>query len=314
MTASDTTKVQRLLALLQQKFERVSELVPLADLTAGLLDAHPRKDDLNDLLATICSYGTLLDELLQLLSASALPLVEIPQSLRDFYENEYRPNRERLESAHFGHLDISAFVDSEDTPGDVRHSSPVNLTLDSALHCHETTLELNPDFEGRTDFDIEACRKLLALPFFEPDEWLERLRSITPIFVSRKPARVPSHVRLRVSEVIRTFIFGSFLASAGLARSLLEYALRERASSLGFQAYETRDDGRKRNLDLVELIERAAATRPALLDDMERVRELGNRTLHPSKHYDVISIDVRERDALRCIGALRSVLSDLYSA
>jgi uncharacterized protein DUF4145 len=162
------------------------------------------------------------------------------------------------------------------------------------------------------DLSLSDKQRLFLLPLFEPDLWLARHREIGPFLLERKTRNVPSHVRRRVREVQNAFVVGNFLAAVALARSILEYALIDRAASLGYEPYESYM-GKRRVNRLGDLVEAASNARPIIGEAMEHVREIGNRVLHPRKDYDVIGFpNLLERDAFDCIRAIREVLVELY--
>ena len=60
---------------------------------------------------------------------------------------------------------------------------------------------------------------------FDPDTWLDRTRELAPIHTHKKNVLLPSHIRLRVDELNRAYVFGCWFSVLALARAILEYTI-----------------------------------------------------------------------------------------
>jgi hypothetical protein len=125
--------------------------------------------------------------------------------------------------------------------------------------------------------------------------------------------RLNRSVRIRLRELAHSFILGNYLAATALSRSILEYVLLDRASTLGIDpsAQDPNHPGWMKRLGvLVELFKRA---QPALGVDMDAVVEAGNSTMHPKRREAIVLTPFALREkALASIGALRRVIHLLY--
>jgi hypothetical protein len=135
-----------------------------------------------------------------------------------------------------------------------------------------------------------------------------------PVSGENTEQRLPSNIRIRISELYRSFILGNFLAALALSRAILEYALRENCPRLDIDAY--RRIGRtssKRARRLGELVQEVSEKLPVLKLSMETVVEAGNRALHPEKKDKLVLAPDQQHDlALKSVNAIRDVIEKLY--
>jgi hypothetical protein len=116
-----------------------------------------------------------------------------------------------------------------------------------------------------------------------------------------------------MKEMFRSFVFGNWIAVYALARSVIEYALIDRAPSFQVEAYVTKR-GKRRAKDLVDLVEAYRDPCPTLTVALESLREFGNQAMHPSKRYDVLRFPhIMRENAVKCITYARQVVAYLYA-
>jgi hypothetical protein len=112
----------------------------------------------------------------------------------------------------------------------------------------------------------------------------------------------------------RAFVYGAWMATIALSRAVVEFSLIERAPNIGYRASQKSRDGTEEYLSLNKLIANAIEARPALEDDLEQLRNAGNRVLHPKRKQNVIaSPKVLRQEAFSCVQSATRVLEDLYS-
>lgn len=310
------TMINRVLAILKQRCAEIRSVMPLNEVTARAIRNHPSSPLLEEAVTAIYGLNESLEEILEQAASSDMMIGGTASAA--FYEKEYRPNKERFVHAYldllFGFADEAQGTENAKRYRPIEPETTAYETLATALGDHETTLQMNLDFhETDSQFDFEACHRLMALGFFQPDHWLARQRAIGPLVLERKSRSVPGHVRVRFKEIHRSFVVGNFLSTVALARSTLEYALIDRGRPLGYEPFESQM-GNRRSKRLIDLVDAASVARPPLREAMDLVRETGNQVIHPRKHSDVTRFPhLQEAEAFDCIRALREVLVDLYS-
>ena len=177
--------------------------------------------------------------------------------------------------------------------------------------------------------------RIIDWQYFQPDAWDRNERALAPIVIKRDIGKIPEHIRERVTEIYRSFIFGNWMAAIALSRCLLEYAIVEQGDVLDIDVYETRKkkwvrrfvdfikrvalgevptDEKKRVRRLVDLIKDVKKTHPelvALVASMHQIREAGNRVMHPPKKNEERKLP-GEDDAEKCYMNIRKIISELY--
>jgi hypothetical protein len=162
-----------------------------------------------------------------------------------------------------------------------------------------------------TDADLQVVEDLVYSPFFEPDQWLRNAETIGPVLGPRAGIRVPGNVRVRLREVVRSFILGNYLAAIALSRAILEYSLIDRASTVGIDPRDPDQPGRNKGLSW--LVEDASERWPHLRLPMESIVEAGNQTLHPKKGDNLALLPTALRNyALTSVQAARTIVEELY--
>lgn len=150
----------------------------------------------------------------------------------------------------------------------------------------EQLLDDNPDIAEGYIYDTDAAAELLdsRLINFMPDDWLHRASELSPIRVVNQNLELPGHVRLRLEELFRTYIFGAFISVLALSRSILEYAILDNLHKFRLDAKWPADrSGRQREKKLSDLVDELGELLPDLLPRLEHLRNLGNEYIHPKK-------------------------------
>ena len=69
---------------------------------------------------------------------------------------------------------------------------------------------------------------------FTPDKWIENSRLLQPI-MTMTDKRLPVHVKSRLKELYRSYVFDNFLAVISLARATLEYAILDNCNKFSIE-------------------------------------------------------------------------------
>lgn len=214
------------------------------------------------------------------------PQEYVPHSILFYIRDQVDPRvsalKETLDRLDPDGADVRRLLDELD-----RFTCPVNQTFETGIEQVRELIDRNPDM----DFDSwlhpdTACEVIdSSLISFDPDSWLDRARELVPIRTHKKDVLLPSHVRLRIEELNRAYIFGCWLSVLALSRAILEYAVLDNIHK--FEINPTwpavgRDQKGKAK-KLADLIEELAPHVPALSKGMDKLRDYGNDYMHPKK-------------------------------
>jgi hypothetical protein len=274
------------LALIKQHFEK---LLAMHDpMTAT--DWHPSDAQR---IAYIHFANRVLDGFARVRNLERRKLLEnaqsqqyVPESILGYIHDQVEPKvsalRATLDRLDPEGADIRLIIDEfEQAEG----SQNAKGTFELGIEQVRDLIERNPDRDFGLAPDV-ACEVIDSpLILFDPDAWLERVNELAPVRTHKKDVLLPSHVRLRIEELNRAYVFGCWLSVLALARAILEYAILDNIHKLGVQAnwppLSGNPKGRAKKLS--ELIDELKPHVPALTDRMERLRDFGNDYMHPSK-------------------------------
>lgn len=319
--------LNRELTVVKQAYEKLAALAPIEEFSFNALD-KPKALVAENWLRTIYVHAEIIDKIIQrLVVDDELPLQEVATSISRFYENEYIPNKEKLRDLYFesflSDLDLEDFgielpsvcegsVNRPNTADEEEIGSELLFMFESAIDNWEFTMELNAEDDSYIE-DIENAREILRAGYFTPDHWVANTRLLKPILSSYPSNKMPSHAKFRLKEIYRSFVLGNWIAVISLCRSLLEYTLIYRAPNLGYDAFYDRR-GVRTTKNLIDLVEEASEKKPSLKNDMEMVREYGNRVLHPKKRDKIILFPhIMRKSALESIEAIRKAVLEIYA-
>jgi hypothetical protein len=192
----------------------------------------------------------------------------------------------------------------------------VKATFDEGLQQIYNLIERNPDqeFGFLPDAAYEVFdSKLIA---FEPDLWLDRVAELAPIRTERKNALLPVHVRFRLEELFRSYVFGCWLSVFALARALLEYVILDNLHKFDIDRFWPPDrEGRRREKKLEHLVDDIGSHLPQLKAAMSNLRDYGNKYLHPKPtKLSKESLFQRETAAKDALETVILVTEALYRA
>ena len=304
------------LALAKQVYDELIGITPLAELERGEFGTGSKRARVEELLtklnAKINAVQRMLSE--QVTASSAPPVITLPAAHRVFYTDVLQPQGKGLQRAYYEISGLSMLVDLLDDPTDDK-AKPLRLDAISwALERWNDMLDEDEQFEWYDrGFDIDGAQAIVAMPWFQPDEWSQNLKLLQPVLVDRPPQEMRDHVRYRLTEIYRAFAFGLWMASIALSRSLVEFSLKANAPRLGISITYLGTAGRLEDKSLKQLGEEVAAQVPSLAVSIETVRETGNRILHPKKRDVIAHPKVMRDEALDCVRASRLIVESLYS-
>ena len=178
-----------------------------------------------------------------------------------------------------------------------------------------------PSIDAALEHLFREDRSERTLIDFDPDAWIERMGDLRAIRIAQGRANIPKEVSHRLYEVYRTYVLGSWLSVIALARSVLEYALHDRAPAFNIATRIPNPDPNEEDKwrDLYELIK---DFKPHFnsIGDMHQIRINGNKYLHASQLYAdqvsrqrVLSDKVLREKAHAQLQGLVCVLEDLYA-
>jgi hypothetical protein len=249
----------------------------------------------------------------------------IPPALLEFLRDGVMPRVATIRAA-IEHLDPGANERRELLAGFFYDAGPrgaggaLRATFDVGIEQVCSLLDRNPDFVYGEDHFLlpERAAEILdsKLIQFEPDAWLDRVGNISPVRTSRNGDALPGHVRLRLEELYRAYVFGLWLSVLALSRAILEYSLLDNLFKFKIEPVWPPDrDGRRRGKRLSHLIDEVAEYLPNLKQPMTLLRDYGNEYLHPkSSQPSKESLLRRQMSAKDVVAELVAVVEALYHA
>lgn len=302
-------------AISKQTLTELLELATLDALTRFEFGAEPKRARIASLLGKLNTYINTVKRALNAVvgESASPPILILPAAHREFWNDTLAPNARILQRAYFEISGLGVFFDLLDEPP-LEEESRMFSAISWGLERWSNMLDEDEQFEWLTrGFNIEGARDLVAMPWFQPDDWAQNLRLLDPVLVDRPASVMRDHIRYRLAEIYRAFTFGLWMSSIALCRSLVDFGLRQNAPRCQVSITREGPSGKPEDKSLRQLGEEIAVFLPAIAEPVEVVRDTGNRILHPKKH-DVISHPrVMRAEALECIRAARKVIERLYS-
>lgn len=241
--------------------------------------------------------------------------VDVSDSAFTYFHHEVEPRIPALKKAYDivdpDGAELYRLLDGIGAPGGA--GGRIRATFDEALQQVYNLIDRNPDqdFALLPDAAYEVLdSKLIA---FEPDSWLDRAAQLVPIRTGRN-ALLPVHVRFRLEELFRAYVFGCWLSVFALARAILEYAILDNLHKFEIDRYWPPDrEGKKREKKLEHLIDDIGGQVPQLKEPMSKVRTYGNEYLHPKpSRMSKEILFQREKSAKDIVETVLPVIEALY--
>jgi len=244
----------------------------------------------------------------------------LPDELLTFVREQITPRLPTLREA-LDHLDpdgkvlrdvISGMHHPAGLGGSVRHTFEQGLQEVYSLIERNPDMDLDEHYFPDTAYDVFDS-KLIA---FDPDAWLNRAGELSPVRTNNRNLALPSHVRLRLEELYRNYVFGCWLSVLSLSRSILEYTLLDNAGRLSIETQWPADaKGARREKKLSHLIDDYAALLPTVAPELTELRELGNEYVHPKRsQISKERLLYRQQEAKRAIGLVVEAVEAVYLA
>jgi hypothetical protein len=244
----------------------------------------------------------------------------IPESMLAFVREQMKPRVSALRAA-LDHFDPNGkffreILEELGRPSGA--SGLVKRTFETGLQQVYELIDRNPDWGDDHKLLPDTAYEVVDLKLidFEPDAWLDRADELKPIRTNKSNVELPSHVRLRVMELYRAYVFGCWLSVLGLSRAILEYAVLDNLHKFRIEpSWPAGRDGKRRDKKLVDLINELAEHLPQYKVPMERLRDYGNEYLHPKKsQVSKQSLFQRQAAAKDAVSILVEVVEGIYLA
>jgi hypothetical protein len=305
-------------AILRQQFEQLCALRE-PETVKNWLPTHEQQvvyaSLLNSILNGVDSYRA--SEKRKLLAEGEVQ-VELSEGAFSFFHEKLEPRIPALRTAYEAvdpdGSELYALLEGLGMPGG--GNGRVKATFDEGLQQIYNLVDRNPDSDFR--FMPDAAYEVFdsRLIAFEPDLWLDRAAQLAPIRTDRKNVLLPVHVRLRLEELFRAYVFGCWLSIFALSRALVEYAILDNLHKFGVDALWPADrNGKRREKTLEHLIDGVAIHLPEIKISMDEIRTHGNEYLHPKpSRLSKENLFQRERSAKDVLIAVLSVTEALYRA
>jgi hypothetical protein len=274
------------LALIKQHFER---LLAMHDPVLAT-NWHPSE---NQRIAYVQLADRVLDAITRVRSLEKRKLLRqgqsqeyVPDSILVYIHDQVDPRVNALKVT-LDRLDPEG-VDIRQILDEIAQTSSacsVNSTFEMGIEQVRDLIDRNPDRDFGLVPDI-ACEVIDSpLISFDPQAWLDRAGELTPIRTHRKDVLLPSHVRLRIDELNRAYVFGCWLSVLALARAILEYAILDNLHKYDVPPMwpPTGREQKGKSKKLSQLIEELEPHVPLLTKGMNKLRDYGNDYLHPKK-------------------------------
>ena len=306
------------LALAQQAFRKLIDMRQPAQV-------HSWKPDEAQKAEYIRLAETVVDAMDKLSAHEARQLLSegrvqnfIPEGLLAFIRGTIKPEESSLRHV-LDHLDPEGKILRDFFANVYRPSGigkMVRSTFEQGIQEVYNLIDRNPDMDlDERFFPDTACEVLDSkLLTFDPDSWLNRAGELAPIRTSNQNLILPGHVRLRLEELYRTYVFGCWLSVLSLTRAILEYSLLDNANKFSVDTFWPPDaSGKRREKKLSHLIEDFSPHLPSITNHMNRLRDIGNDYLHPKRtQMSRETLFARQAVASEAISLLVEAVETIY--
>ncbi|MFT4805367.1 MAG: hypothetical protein ACJASF_002530 [Vicingaceae bacterium] len=321
MKMTDLQQIKEETALAIQKYRELQSILNGESINAVTNLREPQKKERAILLLhDLQKYLMNVDKHFQKASVKLIPVMEFGPSHARFLSEELIPNAQLIIDTVWETFDSNKFyglplLGNLPTLNIGRNSNDENTVSYSGALNDLVDFWLNTLAEDEKDeyYDfIRACidlREIINGEWFDPDTWSRRQVNLRPILLpSGTTDRLRDHIRIRISEIYRTYIFGQFMASVALSRTLLEFVLNQNAMKLGISLIN--EKGWEKSLH--QIINDLEEKYPDLYEHAEAIREHGNMVIHPKKRSIVSFPRVLEKEALTCIEHVVEIVEWFY--
>jgi LmbE family N-acetylglucosaminyl deacetylase len=247
--------------------------------------------------------------------------IYMPESVLDFFREQIAPRVSALRSV-LDKLDPEgAFVRQlfDELDHATTKGKQVKGTFETGIEQVQDLIDRNPEWGDNHSFMPDTAFDVIDSPLvlFDPDAWLERANELVAIRTYKQNFLLPSHIRFRLEELNRAYVFGCWLSVLALARAILEYAILDNLVKFGVEPLwpSVAKETRRKEKKLSHLIEDLSPHVPSLQVKMERLRDYGNDYLHPKKSgVSKETLFQRQAAAKDVLQTLVQVVEGLYLA
>ena len=312
MTTLDRLPFDAMLALAKQQFNELIAIRPLDRLAQGDRGTPAQAERAKKLLENLFRVTTKIQQEFRSRMAGQDSIVmTLSEGNAKFLREVLLPNLGALGQAFFA--DSPFLFELFENEHKLPPLSPYRGMRDAVWFTADyTDIMMEDDDERR--HNVDAVFELVNQPWFVPDQWDTNLRALRPLILEIEEKKIPTRIRVRLSEVHRSFTYGAWMACIALSRAVVEFALIDRAPALGYLASQVNEYGQDEYLTLNQLTKRVCAVRPELDADLQTLRKAGNQILHPKKHQNIIPTPkILREEAYACVAATTRVLESVYS-
>ena len=170
---------------------------------------------------------------------------------------------------------------------------------------------IRDEWEGKTENgDVEdwgivgALNVFFSLPSYDPDAWLKRRFLIRGVRISSNSTNIPQKIEIGFREACTCFIYGQNIASAALARSVMDAAFKDKFEC--FKNMKLGDIIRKGWYKIAEL-----KNQQQLNEKAKKILNAGNDALHEHGDNKVRQL-INELSTRTVLEDLQKILEYLY--
>lgn len=300
------------LAIARQQFDELLRLVSIDELRDFKLGEKIKRNRIKELLESLNKALATIE--VELRTETDIPVTQIGASHIKFFREYLEPNTTILRRAYWECIGLRDLFESIDDYQPQHSNHPVREAIAWGLGRWRDMLDDDEleDWNSR-GFAIDSALETVMLPWFTPDSWRENMTMLRPVLLDRSPQQVPFHVRHRLMEIYRAFMFGLWMSSIALCRSLLEYSLKETAPKWDIERTKSDCRGEQVDKSMKDLCNEFSTHFPALSDSLEQVRSDGNRIMHAKKGNVTEYPKILRKEALNCIRSMRHSLETIYA-
>lgn len=312
-------EINERLAFIEQSFDELVKLTGSSGNDAVVTVPDALKNRVGSITRDLINHIDVLETELSKRAWDTFSVVMpgVSERLLGKYQRKIRPARDTFWKVfEKSDPDTAALFRLLDGPGNrigkLRH---VRQTFETGIEKMEELIRDCPDMEEH--FLVQSARAVIDSPLigFEPDDWIANARSLRSVLLSGRDRGLSPHVRIRLQELYRSFIFSNWIVVISMARVVMEFAIIENREHLQIETEKVIEhNGRwKRALkSLDELVDAVAEKKPHLLGNMDRIRKLGNYFMHPQKRNGIDAPFDRRDRAKECIEQIQLILEALY--
>jgi hypothetical protein len=238
------------IALAEQQYRELLLIRSIEQLANGDLGKGSQRLRVEALLDKLTSLLVQIQGALsERVRSGETPIMSLTPSHTQFLRTELLPHAKLIQKAFFraGGLDalFDELFETEESPSSHAIKNAFWFTAEYA------DILLDADDERR--ISVEIAQDTLDQQWFQPDFWSSNLRMLRPALVGKDERAIPLRIKVRLAEMQKAFVFGAWMATIALCRAIAEFALIERAPSLGISPTRKMADGTERFLKLDDL-------------------------------------------------------------